>query len=141
MKKRLALAAALAFSIIPFTSFAHHLEPDESEIKKDGELLSTKLEDYDLFKNNLSDDILIAFEAIEGCDYSMSGYCIEPGADLSGAILAGANLSNIKWNSQTKWSNTIGLHEAIEVPEDLQQDPEFAAAVAQSERLLDSFWI
>ena len=34
MKKRLALAAALAFSVIPFTSFADHLEPDESEIKK-----------------------------------------------------------------------------------------------------------
>ncbi len=27
---------------------------------------------------------------------------------------------------------TIGLHEAREVPEDLQQNPEFAAAVAQS---------
>ena len=38
MKKRLALAAAFAFSIIPFTSFADNLEPDESEIKKGGEL-------------------------------------------------------------------------------------------------------
>ena len=55
------------------------------------------------------------------------------GAYLSGAILAGANLSNIIWNSQTKWSNTIGLHEAIEVPEGLQQHPEFATALAQSE--------
>jgi uncharacterized protein YjbI with pentapeptide repeats len=54
-------------------------------------------------------------------------------ADLSVADLSDANLSNIKWNSQTKWSNTIGLHEAIEVPEGLQQHPEFAAAVAQSE--------
>ncbi|WP_370496391.1 pentapeptide repeat-containing protein [Trichodesmium erythraeum] len=54
-------------------------------------------------------------------------------ADLSGADLSDANLSNVRWNSQTKWSNTIGLHEAIEVPEDLQQDPEFAAAVAESE--------
>ena len=59
MKKRLALAAAFAFSIIPFTSFADHLEPDESEIKNGGELVGTKLEDYDLFSNNLSDDILM----------------------------------------------------------------------------------
>mgnify|MGYP003317191596 CR=1 FL=1 len=93
MKKRLALAAAFAFSIIPFTSFADHLEPDESEIKKGGEFISTKLEDYDLFSNNLSDDILIAFEGIEGCGYSMNGYCIKPGADLSDADLSGANLS------------------------------------------------
>ena len=64
MKKRLALAAAFAFSIIPFTSFAHHLEPDESEIKKGGELVSTKLKGYDLFSRNLSDDILIALTAV-----------------------------------------------------------------------------
>ena len=54
-------------------------------------------------------------------------------ADLSGADLRGAFLSNVRWNSQTKWSNTIGLHEAKKVPKDLQQDPEFAAAVAESE--------
>ena len=86
MKKRLALAAALAFSIIPFTSFADHLEPDESEIKKGRELVSTKLEDYDLFSNNLSDDILIAF--------TVNGYEIEPCADLSGADLSNAYLKN-----------------------------------------------
>ena len=76
MKKRLALAAAFAFSIIPFTSFAGHLEPDESEIKKGGELVGTKLEDYDLFSNNFSDDILIAL--------TVNGYDIEPGANLEG---------------------------------------------------------
>ena len=59
MKIRLALAA-LAFSIIPFTSFAVHLEPDESEIKASGDLVYTNLEGYDLFSKNLSDDILIA---------------------------------------------------------------------------------
>ena len=53
MKKRLALAAAFAFSVIPFTSFADHLEPDENQIKKGGELVSTKLEDYDLFSLSL----------------------------------------------------------------------------------------
>ncbi|GGA15157.1 hypothetical protein [Okeania sp. KiyG1] len=39
----------------------------------------------------------------------------------------------ITWDKKTKWSNTVGLHEAREVPEDLQKNPEFAAAVAQSE--------
>ena len=85
MKKRLALAAAFAFSIIPFTSFADHLEPDENQIKKGGELVSTKLRGYDLFSRNLSDDILIAT--------NVNGYDIEPGADLSGADLSGADLS------------------------------------------------
>tara|TARA_B100000963_G_C22543260_1_gene633233 strand:- start:124 stop:1065 length:942 start_codon:yes stop_codon:yes gene_type:complete len=84
MKKRLALAAAFAFSIIPFTSFADHLEPDESEIKKDGELVRTNLEDYDLFSNKFSDDILIALMA--------NGYVIETNADLSGADLRGVDL-------------------------------------------------
>ena len=86
MKKRLALAAAFAFSIIPFTSFAGHLEPDESEIKKGGELVSTKLEDYDLFSNNFSDDILIA-------DVKRCGYNIAAEANLSNADLTEANLS------------------------------------------------
>ena len=90
MKKRLALAAAFAFSIIPFTSFADHLEPDESEIKKSGELVRTKLEDYDLFSNNFSDDILIAL--------TVNGYPIEPGADLEGADLSGADLRELNLN-------------------------------------------
>lgn len=55
------------------------------------------------------------------------------GSDLTEADLSHADLRNIKWNNQTRWSNTIGLHQAIGVPEDLQQNPEFAAAVAQSQ--------
>ena len=53
-------------------------------------------------------------------------------ADLSGAYLYGTFLINIKWNNNTKWSNAVELHMAIRVPEELQQNPEFAAAVAQS---------
>ena len=86
MQKRLALATAFAFSIIPFTSFADHLEPDESEIKNGGELVSTNLERYDLFSNNLSDDILIAT--------TVTGYDINPGADLRGADLSNADLKS-----------------------------------------------
>ena len=65
-------------------------------------------------------------------DANLSGADLS-GPYLSGAYLRGANLRNVRWNSQTKWSNTIGLHEAKKVPKDLQQDPEFAAAVAESE--------
>ena len=54
MKKRLALAAAFAFSIIPFTSLAHHLEPDESEIKPGGNLSNTRMIEYDLSDIDLS---------------------------------------------------------------------------------------
>ena len=99
MKKRLALAAAFAFSIIPFPSFAHHLEPDESEIKKGGELVSTKLEDYDLFSNNFSDDILIAQYGEE--------FDIEPGADLSGADLSEANLSGANLSGATLFNANL----------------------------------
>ena len=34
MKKRLALAAGLFFSIISFPSFADHIEPNKEEIKE-----------------------------------------------------------------------------------------------------------
>ncbi|RQH50256.1 low-complexity protein [Okeania hirsuta] len=72
----------------------------------------------------------IGYASLRGADLS--------NADLSGADsfltdLRGADLNNITWDNQTNWSNTIGLDEAREVPEDLQQNPEFAAAVAQSE--------
>ena len=91
MQKRLALAAAFAFSIIPFTSFADHLEPDESEIKKGGELVGTKLEDYDLFSNNFSDDILIA--NVKRCGYNIAAEANLSNADLSNCDLGGWNLS------------------------------------------------
>ena len=59
------------------------------------------------------------------------------GADFRGARLSGVYLGSNQWDNtpceDAQWSNTIGLHEAREVPEDLQQNPEFAAAVAQSE--------
>ena len=103
IKIRLALAAAFAFSIIPFTSFADHLEPVESEIKKGGELVRTKLEGYDLFSNNLSDDILIAL--------TVNGYDIEPGADLSGADLSDANLSGA--NLSDAYLPTANLEGAV----------------------------
>ncbi len=54
-------------------------------------------------------------------------------ADLLFAMVSDANLSNIRSDNQTKWSYVVDLDEAIEVPEDLLQNPEFAAAVAQSQ--------
>ncbi|MGB3513459.1 MAG: pentapeptide repeat-containing protein [Microcoleaceae cyanobacterium] len=55
------------------------------------------------------------------------------GADLREADLSHADLRNIKWDNQTNWSNTIGLHKAVGVSQELRENPEFAAAVAQSE--------
>ena len=46
-------------------------------------------------------------------------------ANLSGANLSGANLSGIRWDSDTKWSNVVGLEEAKNVPEELKQQSEF----------------
>lgn len=54
------------------------------------------------------------------------------GADLRGAELTRANLRSISWDYETQWSNIIGLHKANNVPEDLQNEPEFAAAVILS---------
>ena len=83
----------------------------------------------DLSGTNLSGADLIHAD-LSGTDLS---YTDLSGVNLSGTNLSGTNLSNIKWDNKTQWSNTIGLHEARGVPEYLQQDPEFAAAVAQSE--------
>ncbi len=55
------------------------------------------------------------------------------GTDLRGTDLRGANLSDAKWDNNTQWSNSLNLHETIGVSEELEQNPEFAAAVAQSE--------
>ncbi|NEO53913.1 MAG: low-complexity protein [Okeania sp. SIO3B5] len=86
-------------------------------------LSDANLSDANLSSANLSD----AFS-----DANLSGANLRY-ANLRYADLRYADLSNIRWNNQTNWSNTIGLHQAREVPEDLQQNPEFAAAVAQSE--------
>ncbi len=88
------------------------------------DLSGANLSNADLSGANLSDANL-SVANLSNADLS--------GANLSDANLSDANLSNIRWNNQTNWSNTIGLHEAIGVPEDLQKDPEFAAAVAQSQ--------
>ena len=95
MQKRLALSATFAFSVIPFTSLADHLEHDESEIKKGGELVSTELEDYHLFSNNLCKNILIA-TTVNGYDIGVGAGLNDAdlsGADLLGADLSGANLT------------------------------------------------
>ncbi|MBD2606636.1 pentapeptide repeat-containing protein [Scytonema hofmannii FACHB-248] len=54
-------------------------------------------------------------------------------ADLRGANLRGANLEAVVWNSDTKWLNAKGLHEAVNVSPELAQDPAFAAAVSLSQ--------
>ena len=50
-------------------------------------------------------------------------------ANLSRANLRGANLEAVVWDSDTKWLNAKGLHQAVNVSPDLAQNPAFAAAV------------
>ena len=81
MKKRLALAAALAFQIIPITSFADHLEPDESEIKPSGDLAHTNLVKadlryVDLTEANLTDAKLSKAELLSANLKNAKGYNI-----------------------------------------------------------------
>ncbi|GGA46728.1 pentapeptide repeat-containing protein [Okeania sp. KiyG1] len=89
----------------------------------------TDLRSADLSGANLSEINLFVADLGEAdlFDADLSG------VNLSDANLSGVNLSNITWDQYTKWSNAIGLHEAIGVPEELQQNPEFVAAVAQLE--------
>ena len=72
MKKALAIAGILALTITPKASFADHLEPKESEIRRHGSLLHTNLSNADLYSADL---------------YS---------ADLSSADLSGINATNLR---------------------------------------------
>ncbi len=58
------------------------------------------------------------------------------GVKLNGAYLVGANLSGanlrILWDGNTKWANAVCLHETINVPPELAQEPAFSAAVSLS---------
>jgi tetratricopeptide (TPR) repeat protein len=54
-------------------------------------------------------------------------------ADLRSADLSRAVLEALNWDSDTKWVNAKGLHEAVGVPSDLAQQPAFAAAVLVSQ--------
>jgi uncharacterized protein YjbI with pentapeptide repeats len=53
-------------------------------------------------------------------------------ADFSGANLSRDNLQAVVWNTDTKWFNTKGLHEAVNVSP-LMQNPAFAAAVSYNQ--------
>ena len=96
MKKRLALAAAFAFSIIPFTSVADHLEPDEDEITTSGHSVRADLKGYEQSIFDLSDEKLIAGGPCFGQWGLNSG---NPPVRLYEAaeILSGLNLKDTSW--------------------------------------------
>ncbi|MGF1934716.1 MAG: pentapeptide repeat-containing protein [Nostoc sp. ChiQUE02] len=54
-------------------------------------------------------------------------------ANLNHTNLSRANLEAVAWNSDTRWLNARGLHEAAGVSPKLAQDKAFAAAVALSQ--------
>ena len=64
------------------------------------------------------------------CNKKIAKYLIE--ANLRNANLRNANLDYVKWDNKTNWSNPRGLHQARRIPEALQQEPNFAAAVILS---------
>ena len=97
-------------------------------------LLATKLSRANLRGANLSQaDLFVA--DLRGADLREANLSQ---ADLRGANLRGANLSQadleaLKWDSGAKWANAGGLHEAVDVPSELAQQPAFSAAVSLSQ--------
>tara|TARA_B100000401_G_C52585784_1_gene614803 strand:- start:27 stop:728 length:702 start_codon:yes stop_codon:yes gene_type:complete len=91
MKRTLALIGLLALSFTPVDIFAHHLKPNEREIRPGGNLIHTNLRGRNLSGVNLSGANL--FKA----DLS--------GTNLSGANLSNANLSSLGTINRTNLSN------------------------------------
>ena len=87
-------------------------------------LSGADLREADLSRAYLSGADLMGAD-LSGADLS--------GADLSGANLSGANLEAIKWQSETKWTNATGLHEAVGISLELAQNPTFSAAIKLSQ--------
>ena len=54
-------------------------------------------------------------------------------ADLISADLAQANLGEVQWNPETRWDNSYNLHTALNLAEELNHHPPFAAALRLSE--------
>ncbi|MEH2326422.1 MAG: pentapeptide repeat-containing protein [Nostoc sp.] len=90
---------------------------------KGADLSQTNLMNANLSYANLSDAYLIQANL---------SYANLSDAYLIQANLSDANLEAVVWNSNTKWLNAKGLHEAVAVSP-LTQDSAFAAAVALSQ--------
>jgi tetratricopeptide (TPR) repeat protein len=88
------------------------------------DLSGADLREADLFRADLREANLFRAD-LSGADLS--------GGDLSGANLSGANLEAIKWQSETKWTNATGLHEAVGISLELAQNPTFSAAIKLSQ--------
>jgi uncharacterized protein YjbI with pentapeptide repeats len=87
-------------------------------------LYSVNLSGANLYSANLSDAHL------SGADLSFANL---RSANLSGANLSRAILQAVVWNTNTKWLNASGLHQAVNVSPELMQDPAFSAAIALSD--------
>ena len=96
----------------------------------EADLSNTNLSEADLSKADLSNTNLSEAD-LSKADLSNTNLSE---ADLSNTNLSEADLSNtnlidMKWDSNTNWSNARGLHKAREIPEALKQESNFAAAV------------
>ena len=92
MKKALAIAGIFALSITPTASFADHLEPKESQIKSNGNLVHTNLKGRNLSRADLSGAVLrdadLSYARLIRADLSY--------ADLRSADLTGITATNLK---------------------------------------------
>ncbi|MBH8576763.1 pentapeptide repeat-containing protein [Nostocaceae cyanobacterium CENA369] len=97
-------------------------------------LSSTNLNGANLNGANLS-SVNLSNADLNGANLSSANLS---GANLSGANLrdahfSSANFEAVVWNSDTKWLNAEGLHEAVAIFPKLMQDTAFSAAVALSQ--------
>ncbi|MEH2453037.1 pentapeptide repeat-containing protein [Nostoc sp.] len=79
----------------------------------------------------------LSFADLSGADLSNAdlsdanlSYTDLSDANLNDANLSYVNLEAVVWNSDTKWLNAKGLHKAVGVSLQLEQDKAFAAAVS-----------
>ncbi|MBW4424345.1 MAG: pentapeptide repeat-containing protein [Nostoc desertorum CM1-VF14] len=103
------------------------------------ELSVAYLNDADLSGANLSFASLsfanLSDADISGANLSFANltFATLNGTGLSSINFSGACFEAVFWNSNTKWLNAKGLHEAVGVSPELAQDSAFAAAVALSQ--------
>ena len=129
MKKALAIAGILALFITPTASFADHLEPKESEIRRNGNLEHTNLRGQSLSGADLSSAYLsgaymhsanLNGAYLRGADLrgaDLTGANLKgadlTGADLAGAILTNADLSDTKLYVIKHGSGVLGVPEVV----------------------------
>ncbi|MFN6441140.1 MAG: pentapeptide repeat-containing protein [Nostoc sp. DedSLP01] len=105
-----------------------------SAILRSADLSSADLSNADFYRANLSRaNLSSAILRSANLNLAYLEYANLSSADLGNANLSRANLEAVIWNSDTKWLNAEGLHEAVGISSELRQDSAFAAAASLSQ--------